>query len=280
MNQSDDEDGMPSLVHDSSDFSSADEGKPRKDKTKKKKKKKKAPPPGSSDEEGEPAPQTGGVGLRKRSQETDDAKGAASSAAAASGDGLAEMTPKALKELIGSAGLSTDGCIDKDDLVELARKAKAMLAEQQVRAERERQRREEDERARAAEAESSRKREEERAAREEVQRKRDEEKRLADEHTRMVKLLNECGVQQHGQSAARSCHPQLGSQGRHGFRAWAARAQWLLHAVWTRASAARPPVAAHGAAVRVYQGLRWSLPCDRPAAFDPPRWADGKSSTN
>ena len=249
MNQSDDDnDGMPSLVHDSSD-SSADEGKPKKDKAKKKKKKKKVPAPGSSDDEGEPGPQTGGVGPRKRSQEPNDARGAAGSTAAASGDGLAEMTPKALKELIGSAGLSTDGCIDKSDLVEQARKAKAQLAEQQVRAERERQRREEEERARAAEAELRRKREEERAAREEAQRKREEEKRLAEEHTRMVKLLNECGVQQHGQKCAGlSCHdsraslpsPQL-SMPRIARDAQASGLGCSTQA-WTRASAVRPPV--------------------------------------
>ena len=61
MKESDDDEGMPSLVHDSSENSSGDEGKPRKGQPKKKKKKKKAPAPGSSDEEGDSGPQTGGA---------------------------------------------------------------------------------------------------------------------------------------------------------------------------------------------------------------------------
>ena len=265
MNESDDDEGMPSLVHDSSENSSGDESKPRKDKTKKKKKKKKPPPPGSSDDEGEPGPQTGGVGLRKGFLEQDDARGAASSsAAAASGDGLADLTPKALKDLITSAGLSTDGCIDKSDLVEQARKAKAKLAEQQVAAERERVRREEDERARAAEAESRRKREEERAAREEVQRKRDEEKRLADEHASMAKLLNECGVLQRAQSAARPLVPQLATRIARDarLRAWAAP-----HSLEARLGRSDPRGSSWCGRQRVPR-FPMSTAFDRPTAFD------------
>ena len=186
MKESDDDEGMPSLVHDSSENSSGDEGKPRKGQPKKKKKKKKAPAPGSSDEEGDSGPQTGGAYPRQNpfgtggaSREAtrsfpqpDDAGGAASSSAAAPADDLAGMTARALKELIGSAGLSSEGCIDKADLVERAREARARLAEQQVRAERERQRRDEEE-----------------------QRRREQEKRLAEEHSRMAKLLSECDVQ-------------------------------------------------------------------------------------
>ena len=211
MKESDDDEGMPSLVHDSSENSSADEGKPRKGQPKKKKKKKKAPAPGSSDEEGDSGPQTGGAGPRQNpfaqfgtggaSREAsrsfpqpDDARGAASSSAAAPADDLAGMTARALKELIGSAGLSSDGCIDKDDLVERAREARARLAEQQVRAERERQRRDEEERARAAEAESRRRLQEEQAAREEEQRRREHEKRLAEEQSRMARLLGRVRV--------------------------------------------------------------------------------------
>ena len=48
MKESDDDEGMPSLVHDSSENSSGDEGKPRKGQPKKKKKKKKAPAPSQS----------------------------------------------------------------------------------------------------------------------------------------------------------------------------------------------------------------------------------------
>ena len=212
MKESDDDEGMPSLVHDSSENSSGDEGKPRKGQPKKKKKKKKAPAPGSSDEEGDSGPQTGGAYPRQNpfgtggaSREAtrsfpqpDDAGGAASSSAAAPADDLAGMTARALKELIGSAGLSSEGCIDKADLVERAREARARLAEQQVRAERERQRRDEEERARAAEAEARRRAQEEQAAREEEQRRREQEKRLAEEHSRMAKLLSECDVQGRG----------------------------------------------------------------------------------
>ena len=220
MKGSDDDEGMPSLVHDSSENSSGDEGKPRKGQPKKKKKKKKAPAP-SSDEEGDSGPQTGGAyprqnpfaqfsdrealravlgtggASRETTRQPDDARGAASSSAA-SADDLAGMTARALKELIGSAGLSSDGCIDKADLVERARTARARLAEQQVRAERERQRREEEERARAAEAESRRRLQEEQAAREEEQRRREAEKRLAEEQSRMARLLSECDV--HGRA--------------------------------------------------------------------------------
>ena len=194
MNESDDDEGMPSLVHDSSENTSEDEAQPPKQQ-KQKKKKKAAPPQPTSPSEDDA--QTGLRGLRKGFLDQDVAKGAASSTAT-SGDGLAELTAKELKELIGSAGLSTNGCIDKADLVEQARKAKVKLAEQQAQHERNRERREEAERARAAEQESGWKQEAEREVREDLRRKREEEKRLVDERARMAEVLQKSGVQGRG----------------------------------------------------------------------------------